>query len=243
VSPEQYAERIASWRAEFAGREDSLEATWELAQIEEAAGHYQEAQRTLVPPGVRFTSAEQNQRRMNAFQRLTEKLYELGPDGKPRGSVQESKAERRAAVEAAVEKRTLDETPFGQLYRNADHWTHHAVAESWLTAARELAPSHPEEARRACAWSSHYFEKYAQAWSAHLPASRWDSDGGQEMMEVNELESSLSGTGGPDLPEWVRQLLNGDCDTAAALFPDESGELPGLAAVLRARPGSEQPRP
>jgi hypothetical protein len=63
----------AAWRAEFSGREDSLEASWELAEIEErwgdsicfsgesgSAGHYQAAQRALVPPGAMFSSSEEN---------------------------------------------------------------------------------------------------------------------------------------------------------------------------------------
>ena len=76
-----------------------LEGTWELAETEEllgdslffngesgAAVHYQAAQRALMPLGVVFSSREENDRRMEAFQRIVTKLYGIGGDGKARAS-------------------------------------------------------------------------------------------------------------------------------------------------------------
>ncbi len=60
---------------------------------------------------------------------------------------------------------------------------------------------------------------YNQDWTAHLPASRWDGDGGYEMMEVHNLIKSLpSDLADVALPDWVDLLLAGRWqDSLAAL--------------------------
>ena len=72
----------------------------------------------------------------------------------------------------------------------ADHWTDLGLGDRWREAGEALGP-YPEGARRAYAWSVYFYERYHRSWSAHLPASRWDSDGGGEMMEVHELAQAL----------------------------------------------------
>jgi hypothetical protein len=259
---------LAAWRAEFSGREDSLEASWELAEIEErwgdslffsadfgSASHYQAAQRALIPPGAMFSSSEENQRRMEAYGRLTNKLYAIGGDGKPRlphddaqphprfktnppreetAPPQKSKVERREAVAEARKTRTKDQSELGRLY-GTDQWAHHRLGELWLKAATALARNHQQLAQIACEWSYHHFEHYNRLWTAHLPASRFDSDGHEEMMEVGSLQNSLA-TGAEEspAPEWVPPLLDGDWQTArAALGPDAPAPVfEPLAALL-----------
>jgi hypothetical protein len=73
---------------------EGLEGTWELAETEELLGdslffsgapgsvvHYRAAQRALMPVGVVFSSRDENDRRMAAFQRVATKLYSIGSDG------------------------------------------------------------------------------------------------------------------------------------------------------------------
>ena len=262
----------AAWSMEFGGREDSLEASWELAGIEErwgdslffggepgSAAHYRAAQRALVPPGMIFSSSAESERRMEAYGRLTNKLYAIGPDGKPRPGhdgrphprfhpvvrrqetappepPEESPAQRREAVLGARQTRTRQETGLGRLYRDSDPWHHHHLGGLWLEAARALALNHPASAHRACGWGLHYYELYNKAWSAHLPASRWDSDGHAEMVDVQNLEHSLA-TGRPEspLPDWVPLLFEGDWQGAlAALGADAPAPALKPLAVLLA---------
>jgi hypothetical protein len=56
----------------------------------------------------------------------------------------------------------------------------------------------------------YYYECYNREWTAHLPASRWDTDGGPDMMEVQELIDSLPSDGpATPLPAWIEHLLDG----------------------------------
>ena len=65
---------------------------------EPAADCYVQAQRLLLPPGTLWTDREQYAARMQAFERLQQKLYALGPDGRPRGSEPPGPAPSREAV-------------------------------------------------------------------------------------------------------------------------------------------------
>lgn len=264
-----YSGALAAWRTEFGGREDSHAATWELAGLEERWGdslffgaepgslaHYQAAQRALVPPGTTFSSSQESERRMEAYARLTDKLYAIAPDGTPRpghngqphprfqpiarrketapAPPAKSKAERREAVLTARQTRTKHQTELGQLPDDGDHWRYHRLGESWLAAAHALASNHPDDARRACNWSLHYFELYNKAWTAHLPASRWDPDGGEEIMEVQNLENSLAASMPQSPPpDWVPLLLEGAWQHALAAFGGEPApEFKPLARLL-----------
>ena len=251
---------LEAWRMEFAGREESHEATWELAEIEErwgdslffggesgSAEHYRRAQRALFPLGAVFSSGSESDRRMEAHQRLVDKLYAVGPDGKARAdnraqphpcfSAPPGKpiSERLAAVFHARETRATQETGLDRLYRDSDHWRHHNLGDLWLDAARSLAADRPAAARIACQWSRHYFELYNKAWNAHMPASRWDSDGGAEIMDVQTLQDSLPAAG-PESPLqiWMSLLLEGDWIAALAAFGNATPGLDGkpLAALL-----------
>jgi len=54
---------------------------------EPAATLYRQAQQVLMPPGAHWTDAAQYAGRMEGFQRLQDKLYALGPDGRVRNFV------------------------------------------------------------------------------------------------------------------------------------------------------------
>ena len=86
---------------------ESQEATWGIAESEELLGdslffsgaqgsavHYRAAQHALIPPGVVFSSREENDCRMQAFQRIATKLYAIGADGKA-GQIDDCKAHPR----------------------------------------------------------------------------------------------------------------------------------------------------
>lgn len=270
---------LAAWRTEFSGREDSLEASWELAEIEErwgdslffaddpgSAEHYQAAQRALIPQGVTFSSSEENQRRMDAHGRLTNKLYAIGGDGKARSPHDEaqphprfklvareppkkskaarpvapepepprpSKAARLEAVLEARKTRIREQSELGSLYGRGDQWAQHRLGELWLKAASALAQNHQQLAQGACEWSYHHFERYNKLWTAHLPASRFDSDGGLEMMDVQGVERLLA-VGAPEspAPEWAALLVDGDWQAALTAFGPPAPEFEPLAAVL-----------
>lgn len=198
-----------------------------------AAGHYHATLRALVPQGVQLTSAEENNRRMLAHGRVVNKLYAIDGSGRPRTGhdaqphpnsrpvpppvVMEevppkpSIAERCETVRQARSQRERSQTPLGQLFRDSGHWRFHDLGRLWAQAGTALAPNWPAEANRAYSWSLHFFGLYNREWSANLPASRWDSDGCQEMAEVQGLIDAL----GPALvrepcPAWILALLEGD---------------------------------
>jgi len=92
-----FAGARAACQQKIAGRADSPEASWELAEVEErwgdslffagetgAAEHYHAARTALVPPGSQFSSFEENERRMGAYHRVMNKLCAIDPYGRPR---------------------------------------------------------------------------------------------------------------------------------------------------------------
>jgi hypothetical protein len=213
------------------------EASWELAALEEcrgdalffadeagAASHYRAACAALLPPGRMWDSREENDRRMEAHRRVTEKLYAIDPYGKAREGhngqphpafrppePKPTIAERRAAAQALRRDNDIRKTEWASLFRDAGHWQFYELAGKWRDAGDALAASHPTAARCAFAWSLFYFEEYNREWTAHLPASRWDSDGGIEMSEVQERCDSLAAAdAGDSLPAWIESLLAGD---------------------------------
>jgi hypothetical protein len=197
----------AAWQQKFAGREDAPDASWELGRIEEcwgdslffsgaagAAPHFHAARAAILPPGRQWASREEYDRRMEAHQRITAKLYAIDPYGKARPShdgvphpdfrlepqsepqpepepqpPQPSIAERR---EAALHLRTanaIQQTEWAALFRDAGHWQFYELAMKWRGAGEALAPSHPAAARRAFAWSVYYFERYNRDWTPIFP--------------------------------------------------------------------------
>jgi hypothetical protein len=248
------------------------DASWELAALEEcrgdalffageagAAPHYRAACAALAPPGRR-DSREENDRRMEAHRRVTEKLYAIDPYGKarpgqdgqphpdfrapePRPSI----AERREAALALCRANAIQQTEFAALFRDAGHWQFYELGRKWREAGEALSTRRAAGARRAFEWSLYYFERYNREWTAHLPASRWDTDGGQDMMEVQALSDSLV-EGGAEavLPEWVECLLGGEIRAACAALGDDSPspEFHPLAGLLdearRASTGERQ---
>jgi hypothetical protein len=261
----------AAWQQEFAGREDSPYATWTLARIEEcwadslffsgesgAAPHFQTACAALLPPGRQWTSREEYDRRMEAHQRITAKLYAIDPYGKARAShdgvphpdfrpepPKPTSVERREAVVQLRRANTIQQTEWAALFRDAGHWQFYELAMKWREAGEALAAAHPDGARRAFAWSLYYFERYNRDWTAHLPASRWDSDGNCEMAEVQELSDALADADGAALPGWVESLLAGEWLAAHSTIGVDapSVELQPLAALLdEARRAADQPR-
>ncbi len=254
-----FSAALDACRASFAAAEDSLEATWVRAEIEErwgdsfffgkepgASPHFHAALGALVPPGMMFTSLEENDRRMEAHGRVMNKVYAIDGAGMPRPgndgvshpnaklsspppmrvTVPESPAiaERREAVQRARAARKRQEGPAAALFRDAGHWQHHTLGQMWSDAGQALAADLPDEARRAYFWSQHYFELYNTAWSANLPASRWDSDGGQEIMEVQAAVAALGVQSSEvECPEWIDELLEGRWQEALAAL---GGQVP-----------------
>ena len=256
MGPNDYAAEFSAWQLEYTGREDSLDASWALATIEEQWGdslffsgapdsavHYRAAQRSLVPPGALFSSSEENERRMEAHRRLTDKLYAIGPDGLPRPETPARGTDDRFLSSVNFSTKpclakpclTKPQTALGQLDDPGNHWRYRDLGDLWLAAARALGPRHPADARRACQWSRHYLELYNRAWTAHLPASRWDSDGGSEIAEVQDLENALpADIEETPSPEWVAMLLDGDWQGALAACGDlpPAPEFKPLNAIL-----------
>ena len=229
----------AAWKQQFAGREDAPDASWELARIEEcqgdsfffageagAAPHYHAACAALAPPAAHWASREENDRRMEAHARVTAKLYAIDPYGKARPS-----QDGRPHPDFRL---TEQHTAWAALFRDSGHWQSYSLGGDWREAGQALAASYPEAARRAFSWSLYYYECYNRDWTAHLPASRWDTDGGQDMMEVQELIDSLPGDDpGAPPPSWIEHLLDGDWRAALdTLGADPPSEFQPLIALL-----------
>ena len=263
----------AAWQEKFSAGSDSLDATWELAEIEErwgdslffagetgAAPHYQAAWKALVPPGEVFSSRPEYDRRMEAYGRITVKLQAIDPYGKARAGNTGLPHPNFHAIEpppkpapepvnptpqpAKTIRAERQQSDFARLFQSGDHWRHYGLASKWREAGKELAPVFPEGARRAYYWSVDYFNLYNRAWSAHLPASRWDSDGGEEITEVRRMMDALPAdpTDTP-LPVWVEALLAGDWQRASAALGEASppgfkGAAELLSEARRAASGS-----
>jgi hypothetical protein len=241
----------AVWQDKFSTDRDSLEATWELAEIEErwgdslffsgvdgAAMHYQAAWRALMPLGTVFSSWEEGERRMEAYGRVSLKLQAIDPYGKARTGNSAQRHPNFHAVEPPakpalepmkpapgpaknsplVERQQSD---LARILHSDDHWRHYDLASRWREIGKELAAAFPEGARQAYRWSVDYFVLYNQAWNAHMPASRFDSDGGEEIMEVQHMMKALDDSPpGPPLPTWIEALLAGDWQRALAALGD-----------------------
>ncbi|MGC4049744.1 MAG: hypothetical protein QM757_09555 [Paludibaculum sp.] len=261
---------LDAWQAAFAGADDSLDATWARAEIEErwgdhfffgkligASGHYHAALRWLVPQGMLFTSIEENDRRMEAHGRVMDKLYAVdgsgfprpGNDGRPHPNAKllapppqrvtlpepPVMVARREAVLRARDVRKRRELPAAALFRDAGHWDHYQLGRMWSDAGKALAPALPDEARRAYAWSQHWFELYNTEWTANLPASRWDSDGGQEIMEAQEASAALAEEApGSECPVWIGALLDGRWREAVSALDGQKppADYASLATIL-----------
>lgn len=213
-----------------------------------AAEHFHAAQRALAPPGKRFDSPEEGARRMEAFGRVMEKLYAIDPAGRARAEhggkphpnshrtrqlparVPESvepaspfQQDRLEAVDRVSGARGKQRTEMGRLFDPANHWRCHTLGSQWRAAGEALAGSYPEGAQAAYEWSLHYFELYNKAWRANLPASRWDSDGGEEMQEVQGLLARVPANSSKTaLPPWVAAVLAGEWQQALSALGDDN---------------------
>ncbi|WP_321472187.1 hypothetical protein [uncultured Paludibaculum sp.] len=257
----------AAWQQEFGASGDSLEGSWILAEIEErwgdslffggqkgAAAHFHAALRALVPQSVQFTSLDESTRRMEAHARVMNKIYAIdgaglartSHDGRPHPNTRLAPPPEPAATlpdRADADGITIrparkrQEKAILQLFGDGGHWQDHDLGQMWRNAGEALTPAFPEAARRAYAWSLLFFDLYSKAWSANLPASRWDSDGSQEMAEVQESIDALGPLNADvDCPVWIDSLVDGAWRKALAAL---AGERPPLElqplAVLLAR--------
>jgi hypothetical protein len=232
----------AAWKEQFAGREDAPDASWELARIEECQGdslffageagatpYYHAARAALAPPAAQWASREESDRRMEAYARVTAKLYAIDPYGKARPS-----HEGRPHPDFRFADWAIEQTDWAALFRDSGHWQFYNLGGEWREAGQALAASYPEAARRAFSWSLYYYECYNRDWTAHLPASRWDTDGGQDMAEVQELIDSLpADERGTPAPSWVEHLLDGNWRAALdTLGTDRPSEFRPLIVLL-----------
>jgi hypothetical protein len=267
-----------SWvrAVEEEGRGDALF----YAGLAGAAGHYRAAQQALFPPGLLLDDEAENRRRMEAFGRLTQKLYEIGGDGRRRGlpdpvtertppaaesaaavarptdsepgavqsepgavqsETREVHGETREAIPKAPERARpeaeMSETALGKLFDGDDHWMHYHLGQQWMRAAERLAGRHTDVAERACLWSAYHYGLYNAAWSRHLPASRWDTDGIEEQQDADSLRAGLPAADpGVTAPLWMRRLAEGDWRGAVQEAPEltEGGEWEPLRQILLA---------
>jgi hypothetical protein len=132
----------------------------------------------------------------------------------------------------------------------SDHWRHYDLACQWRDAGKEFSAVFPNAARRAFQLSVDHFELYNQAWIAHAPASRWDSDGGQEIVEVQDMMRSLDDVpAGAQAPAWIEAMLAGDWPRALAAFgdtappPEFSAAAKLLSDVSRSAPETSDATP
>lgn len=178
---------------------------------------------------------------MAAHARVMRKLHALDGSGRARGA-------DGVEPHPGAGGRPKHETELGRLFADGGHWSGLGLGERWRAAGIALAPAHPAEARVAYEWSLHYFELYRREWSAHLPASRWDSDGEEEMEEVRKRMGELAGDGpAAPLAEWAGLLLAGEWRRALKALDDgpRAPELAPLEELLAAacRLGGRKMRP
>lgn len=325
-----YRAALAALAAEFRGREESLEATYRLAELHELWGdaeffgagkdgppHYRHAMSLLFPTGLMFDNAEEHDRRMAAYSRMSDKirsvngygyareqdlpscephpdfrmsaerLAEIGAIGERLAAEREAEAARPKGIlpftwpsEEAPEYELAEpllpapppprpvlpppvDTSFGiSLDRqprapepdppprsparrdgwaelaNDDHWRCHSLGSALREAGDLLSEINDELAAEAYDRSLTFFEAYSRAWTANLPASRWDSDGGQEMAQVSARRGALRRVS-KTVPPWVRWVFAGNWQRALAALPDEHpGEVwkPVLTVLAYAPP-------
>lgn len=312
-----YRAALAALAEEFRGQEESLEATYRLAELHELWGdaeffgagkdgppHYRHAMSLLFPVGLMFDNAEEHDRRMTSYSRMSDKirsvngygyaqerdlpscephpdfrmsaerLEEIGAIGERLAAEREAEAARPRGIlpftwpakeedgEDTPEYELAEpllpapprprpvlpppvDTSFGiSLDRkprapepdpppqpparhdgwaelaNDDHWRCYGLGSALREAGDLLSEFSDELAAEAYDRSLAFFEEYGRAWSANLPASRWDSDGGQEMMEVSARRGALRRVS-KTVPPWVRWVFEGNWQRALAALPDQ----------------------
>jgi hypothetical protein len=196
-------------------------------------------------PGARFTSAEEDSRRVGAQSSVADQHYAIDPGGKPRPGQgihphpnftppgqPDKPASPQAGLPIENPRMELEDTAvavpaqYAQLYQGSDHWRQYDLGVEWREAGKALAQLHPGAARRAYAWSLLFFDRYRRAWREHLPSSRWDPDGASEIAEIQNLtETVAAGPSEQPLPAWVDALFSGDWQRALAALggaPPES---------------------
>jgi hypothetical protein len=328
----------ASCLQEFEGLASAFEACMGIAEVEErwgdslffageagAAAHYLAAGKQLSPPGLQITSKQENDLRMNAYQRVMNKLRAIDPCGKarpghdgqphpnwclnqrPRVPAVPEQHPREIQIGSTCPKQETDlrmgahqgivnepqatdpygeaqlghdgqshpdsfcgwqppeplapapyvpeiqssgacprqESEYARLFQDRDHWCYYELGAKWRDAGNALAVMHPEVAHRAYSWSLYFLGLYEEAWTRHLPASRWDSDGRAEMTAVRNLADSLpSRSSEVLLPAWVEAFLQGDWQCASAgagesPTPPEWSSLSVLLAEARLAAGGQ----
>ena len=105
----------------------------------------------------------------------------------------------------------------------SDHWAQLGAAEAWAAAAKLLETAHPRAARVAWRHASRGYDAYCEAYSAHLPASRWDYDYGREAADARARATDRTPIDREDaeLPDWISDAIAGRFDDARASAPHE----------------------
>lgn len=143
-------------------------------------------------------------------------------------------ASEGAAGEGAVgegtdgAERTAPEKPFRRsrdpiaaFTSDDDHWTHMTRGMRWSKLGDALSDHFPTLAIACFDWSVRHLTRYNELWTANLPASRWDSDGGYEMSEaIAKSEALAARTDHEPPPAWMSRFVAGDLRGAIAAIEE-----------------------
>ena len=172
-------------------------------------------------------------------------FWELPAEPEPAPEERGAPADRDALPAAASAARSEARLFASELARafGGGHWAEYAVAEAFAKGGYALASLSDEMAAVAYDWSLEFYTRYQRSWTAHLPASRWDSDGGSEMAAVEQRRAALTPVS-KTLPPWIRWLLAGNLTRACAALPDERPAddfTPFLSLLAQALVGGGKP--
>ena len=107
----------------------------------------------------------------------------------------------------------------------SNHFEYLWFGERWEAVGDALRVAAPGFAALAYDHAQAHYEAYDREWSAHLPASRFDADGGAYLMPLRAKQEAVmaAGTHGP-ATTWVHALCRQRAEDAIARYDRAPGE-------------------
>lgn len=105
------------------------------------------------------------------------------------------------------------------------HFDYLAYGERWEAVGDALRAAAPACAALAYDHAEAQYVAYDREWTAHLPASRFDADGGAWLAPLRVKQDALAAAGAPGAPtSWVESLCAGTIEAALAAYERAPGE-------------------
>lgn len=108
------------------------------------------------------------------------------------------------------------------------HFEYVWYGERWEAVGDALVAVAPAWAAAAYDRAADQYQAYDEAWRAHLPASRWDADGGAYLEPLARKQAALPVAEAAAPATWLEALCAGDTEAALTRFAAARGQADGL---------------